>query len=99
MFSRVWVCDGNFQCEIHGKNGVENGKFHANFTLLGRSAEKLIIAAGAYTTPIIEIPTPPLTETPPLWKPLSVSHRGLPKHIASQTFRRSRTTLNLKARR
>ena len=35
-FSRVWVCDGKF----HVKNGVKNGKFHANFTLPGRSAEK-----------------------------------------------------------
>ena len=26
--------------KFHVKNGVENGKFHANFTLLGRSAEK-----------------------------------------------------------
>ena len=30
-FSRVWVCDGKF----HVKNGVKNGNFHANFTLLG----------------------------------------------------------------
>ena len=34
-FSRVWVCKGKF----HIKNGVQNGKFHANFTLLGRSVE------------------------------------------------------------
>ena len=26
--------------KFHVKNGVKNGKFHANFTLLGRSAEK-----------------------------------------------------------
>ena len=25
--------------KFHVKNGVENGKFHANFTLLGRSAD------------------------------------------------------------
>ena len=36
-FSRVWVCDGKF----HVKNGAKNGQFHANFTLLGRSAEVL----------------------------------------------------------
>ena len=29
----------NFAKLFHIKNGVENGKFHANFTLLGRSAE------------------------------------------------------------
>ena len=26
--------------KFHVKNGVKNGKFHANFTLPGRSAEK-----------------------------------------------------------
>ena len=32
------MCDGKFH---HVKNGVENGKFHVNFALLGRSAETL----------------------------------------------------------
>ena len=27
--------------EIHAKNGVKNGRFHANFTLLGRGADKI----------------------------------------------------------
>ena len=26
--------------KLHVKNGVENGNFHANFTLLGRSADE-----------------------------------------------------------
>ena len=26
--------------KFHVKNGMKNGKFHANFTLLGRSAEE-----------------------------------------------------------
>ena len=37
-FSRVWVCEGNFT-KISFQKGVKNGKFHANFTLLGRSAD------------------------------------------------------------
>ena len=30
---------GKISPTFHVKNGVKNGKFHANFTLLGRSAE------------------------------------------------------------
>ena len=29
--------------KLHVKNGVKNGKFHANFTLLGRSADSLLL--------------------------------------------------------
>ena len=39
-FPGFWVCDGKF----HVKNGVENGKFHANFTLPGRSTDKRVFA-------------------------------------------------------
>ena len=30
--------------KFHVENGVKNGKFHANFTLLGRSAEKILVS-------------------------------------------------------
>ena len=34
------MCGGKF----HFKNGVKNRKFHANFTLLGRSAEVMFLS-------------------------------------------------------
>ena len=32
---------GKISPKFHVKNGVKNGKFHADFTLLGRSAENV----------------------------------------------------------
>ena len=32
---------GNISAKFHVKNGVKNGKFHANFTLLGSSADAI----------------------------------------------------------
>ena len=38
-FSRVWVYETKISPKFHVENGAEKLKFHANFTLLGRSAE------------------------------------------------------------
>ena len=38
-FSKDLGARGKISPEFHVENGVKNGKFHANFTLLGRSAE------------------------------------------------------------
>ena len=32
----------NFTSKFHVKNGVQNGKFHANFTLLGGGADSFL---------------------------------------------------------
>ena len=37
--------------KFHVKNSVKNGKFHANFTLLGRSADRKSSLAGCESGP------------------------------------------------
>ena len=42
--------------KFHVKSGVKNGKFHANFTLLGRSAEVSVKFVSAILGPEMEAP-------------------------------------------
>ena len=39
-FSKVWVSNSEISPTFHTKNGVKNGIFHADFTLLGRGADE-----------------------------------------------------------
>ena len=42
--NRDWIFQSQGPLGFHVKNGVQNGKFHANFTLLGRSSWILLSA-------------------------------------------------------
>ena len=42
---------GKISPKFHVKTGVKNGKFHANFTLLGRSAEKTLTSLNKESRP------------------------------------------------